>query len=394
MSVRSASVWLSALLVAGCSSDRSAGGGGFEGEAITVAGTVNHGGSPLAGARIAWFDPTLDRVLDSTLSGPDGSFSLTLDHDKSGWIEVRSGDSALERRVVEHPGATALSLRTITPAIWTGIVTRAGTAVPGARIRIWGSTSEVVAGPDGSVRLEHAPDRGEWVSLQLPDGSRTDRRLPLATESSLEVPQGPAILLDDFESSGTQSALASALGSGWWFALTDSLSGGASKALPAGVIQSFRLAYDTLTSWDRTSLSVGFHIDPAQSVRYGVVGVEMASSGRWVDLSTMDSLTFMARGSGTFKLEFFTEAGMLPDADPNGQFRVFVTPSPTWTRMVIRRDQILAPAGSRAQNAGIPWSLASTRCRRLAFLASDTASLQLDDMVLHGPSLRELFPRP
>jgi hypothetical protein len=55
---------------------------------------------------------------------------------------------------------------------------------------------------------------------------------------------------------------------------------------------------------------------------------------------------------------------------------------------------IKAPIESRAQLAGTTWSQASTRVRRLAFLASDTASLQLDDLVLHGPLLHELFPRP
>jgi len=383
-----------AFLLAACTSDRSAGGGGFEGETVAVAGSVTHGGSPLSGALVAWFDPTLERTLDSTRTGSDGAFVLRLEQSRPGWIEVLSGDSALERTMVSLPGSGALSLQTREPAIWTATLTRAGIPTPGARLRLWGSTTEIVSDAQGLVRLPRMPQRSEWVSLLLPDGTRRDVRLPDLAKGVLEVPPADSILLDDFETTGTQSALSTAIGEGWWFALTDSIVGGASRALPAGVATSFRPAYDNLDAWDRTSLSVGFDIDPTQAVRYGVVGVELSAKGLWIDLSSLDSLTFMAKGSGSFLLEFFTETGMFPTADPKGQFRATVVPKSGWTRVVVRKEQILAPDGSRAQLAGTSWSQASTRCRRLAFLAADTARLQLDDLVLHGPSLHELFPRP
>ena len=61
--------------------------------------------------------------------------------------------------------------------------------------------------------------------------------------------------------------------------------------------------------------------------------------------------------------------------------------------MVARKADFYSPAGSRPIVQGIPWSTASVQSRGLIFMVTNSATIQLDSIVLCGPGLADLAPR-
>ena len=384
-----------AVLVAflvGCSDDRSAGGGGFEGETVAIAGIVRDDGRPLAGARVTW-SSTDELEVRSASTDASGRFELHVRASEPGFLEVVAGDSLLSRQPAGSPSSIESDLATDASVRWRGILTRDGRPVSGARIRIVGSSLVETTSETGAFRLLRTAGRAEWVQVFLPEGDTAYNPLPIMTDSVLEMDLERPITLDDFEGPDTRSPLGRTIGAGWWFALDDSLSGGTSRITPTGVGGNFRLAYTRQDAWNGTSLAVGFDVDATRPVRYAQLGLELADPGLWIDLSRLDSITFRAKGSGFLRMEIFTKSGMVPANDPAGQFQTPVAPDSGWTLHVVRASDLKAPEGSRAAVDGSTWGIASKRVRRLVFTASDSATLRLDDLVLHGPGLSDLFPK-
>lgn len=387
--------WHAAVLggiLLGCSDDRSAGGGGFEGETVAIAGIVRDEGHPLPGARVVW-SSTDDREVRSTSTDASGRFELRVRAVEPGFLEVVSGDSLVSRSPAASPSSLPSDVSTSASTLWNAILTRDGLPVAGAKLRIVGSGTVEASSATGSFQLVRKTSASEWVEIALPPGDTLFQRLPALSDSVLEADFARTIPVDDFEGPDTRSALGRTVGSGWWFALTDSLSGGTSRFTPQGVVENFRLAYTRQDAWVGTSLSLGFEVDASRPVRYAQAGLELADQGLWLDLSRLDSLTFRAKGSGSLRMEIFTSSGLVPSTDPVGQFQVPVSPESTWTRHVVRASDLKAPAGSRAALDGLGWRIAAKQVRRLVFTASDSATLQLDDLVFHGPRLSDLYPR-
>lgn len=158
------------------SGEAQAGGGGFEGETITLSGQLFYpGGAPAAGARVRLrhreFQPgeAADVVLD-TLTNAEGSFSFPAVPEGNYIVEsFDAGTQAVQVPVEVVPPGPSDTLVTLPP----DTLRRAG-AVRGLVARAPGDTSPLpsgtarVVGLDRSVPL--APD-GSWLFADLPPGT-------------------------------------------------------------------------------------------------------------------------------------------------------------------------------------------------------------------------------
>ncbi|MEK7392867.1 MAG: hypothetical protein AAB214_09895 [Fibrobacterota bacterium] len=382
------------VALVGCSDSPSSGGGGFEGETIAFDGAVRFGGKQLVGAAVEFQDFQSATAIHRTRTGLDGSFHMDLPIGSKGFLEIRAGDSALARRLFATISSTPATIVANAPIVWTARLKIDGKPVAGATLRILGSTEIVKTGSDGAFSLNRTETSTEWVEIEASAGEPFELPLPAQEDTVLVLPAPRSVLVDDFEGGETRARLGNAIGSGWWFATTDSASDGASAAFPAGITASLLPAYGTSDAFDKTSLSVRFEVDKSRQVHFCQLGVVLAGAGVWMDLSAVDSISFNAKGSGAFRLHFGTRTNMDPTLDPQGMSGSDLTIPSSWTRMVVHRSDITPAPGSRASSQGIPWSIESRQVRTMVFFFTNSGSIQLDDIVFHGPKLADLVPKP
>jgi len=380
--------------MAGCSVDPTEGGGGFEGEALTLRGTATHAGRALTGASVAFLDRRTQANLGHATTDAGGNFSMRLPKGSKGFLEIRSGDTALSRTLWENIPSASISVDAATPVVWKARLTNSVTPLAGSRLRILGATDSVTTAADGSFALLRPAAPAEWVSIRSTDGTLRDILLPPTTDSLIVLPDHDSIVFDDFEASGNRSRLGASVGSGWWFVNDDAASQGTSTALPQGVTSDFTLAYSSTDAFKGNSVSLQFSIDNSHQIHYCQLGIVLADSGSYMDLSKVDSISFQAKGSGNFRLLFGTRTSMEPTLDPVGMTGANLTLPSTWTRMVVRRSDIASEIGSRSAVQGIPWLEESKYARTMVFFFNASGTLQLDDVVFHGAKRSDLQQTP
>lgn len=376
---------------ASCSSDRSAGGGGFEGE--TLSGVIRHQDRPLARATVTFVPLESSVVTGLATTDDSGRFAMRVPAATAGFLEAHAGDSVLVRQLLENRPSQPLVLDAPSSHPWKARVLLDGRPAAGAILHVRGSSRDAVCDADGRFTLSRLRSGREWVRLETPDGFSRDIALPSISDSLVLVPSSSQVLLDDFEGSDGRSALGDALGAGWWYALTDTAEGGRSTIVPNEVLSDVRFAFGRTDAWKGSGLSLRFQVDRSRPVFYALIGTVLSDDQHWMDLSKVDSISFMARGSGTVRIVFSTQASLEPTLDLVGYFGTDFELPGNWMQLVVRRQDIRAPENSRPWQQGIGWDSASRRVRNLAFMAKDTATIQIDDIVLHGPSLPDLLPR-
>jgi hypothetical protein len=386
---------LTSALLWGCSSSPSESGGGFEGETISFAGKVRFHGTALARAAVTFVDPHGTTGIVSGSTDDSGTFHLRVPATASGRLEVRAADTALYRGYVDGVPDSTLPLEALAARDWKARAVLGGAAVSGAWIRALGSRDSVSTSADGSFTLLRSTTGREWVQLRLPDGTGRDLVLPPLTDSVLTVPDHPVLLVDDFEQGTSRAALGDALGWGWWYANDDSSAGGSSKVLPVGALQDIRAALSSADAFAGTSLSLDFQIDASQSVHFAQAGIVLVDTTRgwWMDLSKVDSITLMLKGSGNVRLQLVTRTNVEPTYDPAGMWGCDIALPSAWSRVVVRKSDIAIAAGSRPATQGIPWSTDGKHGVFLVLVATSAATFEVDDIQFHGPRLSELLVR-
>jgi len=373
----------------GASSDL-AGGGGIEGETVSIQGVATMpGGLPLGMATVSlrapdWIAGGSEQVAQADSAG---RFSFKAPARRSFQIEARRDSLWMHTGLETSGNSLDISLPTGVGTTWKArIVPPAGRTA--ARIDLYGghASSLVTA---GAVALWRDPtNRSEWARILLDDGTVREAALPPVTDSVLDLSQG-GILLDDFEGTANRSTLGMQIGSGWWYALDDSAQGGTSAVLPAGTLHDMSLAFGTDSAWSGRGLSVAFAMDTTRPVHYAQLGLELSPKGLWTDLSTMDSLSFMARGSGSFQIWMETSTGYDLVRDFGGDYAALVTLPATWSRIVVRASDFRPHDGQT-----LATTLALRQVRRMLLISDKPLSLRMDELRLHGPTLPQLVPKP
>lgn len=121
------------------------------------------------------------------------------------------------------------------------------------------------------------------------------------------------------------------------------------------------------------------------------VGFNFLQEGTDVDLTTMDSITFRAKGSGSFRFKLMTKR-ITDDLDRKNYWADMGTTfdlSADWTNYRIGIKNIKPQEGAPLA-AKLTWQDCRDQTRKIhittspSFMAKDTLDLWLDDLVMHG----------
>ncbi|MCB9497698.1 MAG: hypothetical protein H6686_12500 [Fibrobacteria bacterium] len=204
------------------------------------------------------------------------------------------------------------------------------------------------------------------------------------------------VLLDDFDDGDRFSLLGSLLGGGTWFYHDDSAYGGTSFLDPVAAESDLGIAITDSSAWGGKgrSLAAKLRIGSEGTARFALVGLEMSprfgspSRRSWIDLRSMDSLVFLAKGQGTVRIQFSTRA-MALETGGTVQFETSLELSEGWNRFSIPADRIALPPNSKV--SGIPWMQAAAEVGSIHFLVNQDADLWLDGLALRGVGLEALL---
>jgi hypothetical protein len=372
----------------GCSeSSEVAGGTTTDTENALAFVVVDTSGHPLVGARATlwpsnWVGDTgSSPALDSfptAVSDAAGKVSWEIIPSGSWQLEIVAGVSGARVPVRIYDGGRIHLGRVEAPPLG-GIVGRLGGWNPGPRnwVRLRGSSRVAPADSLGTFRLDGLP-AGSWiVEGLLPASAKQPSPVLASVEPGertsgvrLAVPAAPTASLDslllwNFERqmlAGT-SYLCGTLGPlcGLWTPAQDTVRSGA---------------------WSGNSL----RLLPERSNGFGLV-----DSGRYVDLSSMDSLSLMVRGPGRIRVTFHSRLVQ----DGEGSLCARINVSSGWQRLVLRDLEITPDPGSRSDSLGRTWREVRGAIERITFESRPYAgksadTLLIDDLVMHGRKLDSL----
>lgn len=386
MTRRLAALGLAALF--GCNeSSEVAGGTTTDTENALAFVVVDTAGRPLVGARATlwpsnWTGDT--GAIPSSASFPaavsDAAGQVSWETIPSGsWqLEIVAGASGARVPVRIYDGGRIQLGRVVAPPLG-GIVGRLGGWNPGPRnwVRLRGSSRVAPADSLGTFRLDGLP-AGSWiVEGLLPTSAKQPSPVLASVEPGertsgvrLAVPAAPtpsldSLLLWNFERqmvAGT-SYLCGTLGPrcGLWTPSQDTIRSGA---------------------WSGSSL----RLPPERINGFGLV-----DSGRYIDLSPMDSLSLMVRGPGRIRVVFHSRLVL----DNEGSLCARINVPSGWQRIVVRDLEITPDPGSRSDSLGRTWRDVRGAIEKITFESRPYSgkpadTLLIDDIVMHGRKLDSL----
>jgi len=407
--VRATTALCAAVLLAACGDERSAGGGGIETNNTLSARVVDSAGAPVGGARVeirpdGWTDTVATGAPGAVvLTGADGRATALLPSGR--WCMVVRGRGTAALRSLELRGDSLLAPVELAPmATLSGIVAPIGgrarslVQVPGTAYRVW--TDSV-----GNYRIDSLPAGFLPLAIRAGSGTlKTDSvRVASGDSARLRWTGDPelrpldadgSILVDDF--SGGRPSIAAADRGASWYAATDAQFGGGSRVLrrDSTAVSDWAsyLVPDQPTAGE-SSFQAVFDLDStadSSGARWAQIGLALAGSGSCIDLTSLDSISFLARGEGATRIELLgavhdtlDDYGSCPGTD-------FALDS-NWIRRVVPASSLVPAVGAAHPEAG--WARTSPCVHEIRFVVSTNIRLDLARLRLHGPRL-ESFLRP
>lgn len=381
--------WMGVLaLVWGCGSDRSMGGFGSE--------TTN--GVEVSGIS----DPSL-RVTARSLDGTGSVREVVADEDGNwrmelapgGWgISAVQNGRGMQRSVVLDSGDRPFRLGQVSLGALGALEGQAGAGMGGARVELPAVGRVATVAADGSFRLDSVPTGGQLVRLRA-GGSVKAEALGAAGAVCRFDPTSKGLLLDDFDDGDDRTAVADLLGSSWWLVQSGADSGRNLTPRPVDSLGFGRYLTDS-AAWSGKSLHATVSpAAPADSDLEAAFMMVLGSRGspdepeQVHDLSRSDSVVFMAKGTGTARLELWAyPKGTFSPSNLGANRVLLVAPIalPTaWTRMAVAwRDLRLGDLDGQPVGS----DFARYRVLKLTWVAS-RADLWLDEIRIPGvlPSL-------
>lgn len=190
------------------------------------------------------------------------------------------------------------------------------------------------------------------------------------TTSQAAIESAESLLFDNFEDGDSRHRLAPLSGEGWWY--TSSRSGvhiiPAEKPIPI----------DTTDPFFHNAIHFRVQIDSGIQYPWANCGVQIGIQGQAYDLSTVDTISFWAKGSGSiqFAISF----------SQNGSISADIHLDSIWTRFAIPLDTLKIPQGEDRyallkQSSSLVWQF------------SDLGELWLDQLSFHGSSRESIWGR-
>jgi len=371
---------LAALVAAGCSTpERTAGGGGIEipnGIVVTVRDST---GSAVAGARVrvlaadAWaarLATGSQVVLDSGLTDAQGTAHLA-HHDEATWIEVEGRGGAA--RLSSRDGSALSGVLAPTTALAGQIPS---TDPRASRMRLAGT--DLVANVDSQGRFSFPKViRGDYGLVADGIGSR-DRvpagRAVVGVSGTASVHlDTTGLLIDDFSDGDVSWSLQGFFGATYWWLNAD---------VPVDSLpRVFGVATTTQALQGAGSDRwLGIAVSKAVlSPAWSNFGLDLgAASPRLPSMSRLAAVRVRLRGTGSWTLRLATDSAGVSDT-----WIADLVLDTAWTEV-----RIPASSFATARNAALSLP-APIRLRNLVFQTAGEGRLDVDDIVLEGPSLED-----
>jgi hypothetical protein len=248
-------------------------------------------------------------------------------------------------------------------------------------MHLFGTSYEANVGQDGSFSFDSLP-RGEYAlvaeqgtELLLWGQGIISDTAQTALMDSLSPCDQDSVLMDDFEDNDDANRLHSLTGAGWWYTYSDSLSSVTPFLHADGLILSEE-------SWNGTqSYHAIYNVNTEGPGAYALCGFDigvsrLSDTTATYDLSSLDSITFWAKGEGNITMQVYSLRTL--QADSAGKWDDTFSLSSEWTRVVIRPDE--------------NWANIATYANTITFISEKYAEIWLDQIVFHGISAADIFP--
>lgn len=376
------------LGLSACSDDKVAGGGpsGSEaGNAIT-AQILTVDAKPAALAKV--------KIIDSESLDAKGAYTAQADKDGKVVIEgVSEGNYTLEATL--EGKALQLSVQVSKEDVDLGSAKLGKTAsvsgkVDGksgiVKVRGMDHSAQVVNGsfdmdslPAGPLSLVFVSDqKGDTTStyLKTDEGSKA--------EASTFANESVYLLLDDFQDNNYQNRFmpAHTYDGGWWYFDFDSVNVSAvsNKHLP--ILE--KSEDGNVSAHVGATLGEVYKDDAGKSHwPWAVIGVELGKSDKKLcnDISSVDSVAFMVKGSGNI---IFTMIDESLSGDKKEIMKYEFSISDEWTRHSVPVKDIIYPGYSLSCVNQLAWNLASPSVPKTEENPSPAIDLWLDNIQLIG----------
>ncbi len=388
-----------------CSQNFVSDGGGIEGEGISAAKVTYSDGTPAAKVRVRlveageWVDKCLadlSVVRDSTLTDDSGRFSFVIPDSVSVNLEIQGVDEALFvpgfQDSTPAPQYQELQL-TASTSIEGTISAAAGSAT---RARLSGLSISTPVDATGSFRFVNVPAGSYSViaefagpfadGIALAGGVETK---PAETVTGLSFAASPTVVIVDDFTNGFGTTLLGQLTRGKWWRYSDAY------ANPPGNSSLLIEVREGAEAWSGKSLHSEAVLGDSLSYPYAGFGCTLSYKGV-ADLTSLQKLTFMARGKGSLHVTFLSE-WVSSQFAKGSQYRKDFTLDSVWTLVEIPVDSLTVPTSSEIYKAGIRWSDAAPTANHIQFAIAPETSTRgekvefwLDDIVLHGVTLEDV----
>ncbi|MFW6244979.1 MAG: hypothetical protein ACOC36_03740, partial [Fibrobacterota bacterium] len=150
-------------------------------------------------------------------------------------------------------------------------------------------------------------------------------------------------------------------------------------------------------AFEGKSLSAQAVLGNGADYPFAGLGVNVLSQGQNCDFSTVNSISFWARGNCT--VYFSVETEIVDQINWSPHFGMQIELTDTWTEYTVQMDNIAVPPSSEAAKQGLGWDDVKHTVRRIEFdlpyganTLGDTLLFEIDDVYIHGAQIEDLLP--
>jgi hypothetical protein len=396
--------WVCSALFSGCAVNVA--GSGTDYPNTKVSGMVHSSAdAPVSGARVQiiddanWLADIINGqpvVLDSARTNAAGAFAIRRPASRIWNIQIDSRDEGL---LTLDFGALVDSTKDTTYQFTLKpYATLSGTVQPDAgtpqSLALSGSSYGALVNADKSYSFPTLA-AGAYVVVTGTDIAGSQQR---SLGASIQMSPGavvagqtlPApvnrVLVDDFSIGQYQTNIGRTIGDGWWYTVNDSVANGHST-----ISLSFVAGAEAYAG---QSMRAVYTLDPQSAGPWALMGFFLGRDSENYDLSNLTALSFMAKGTGTVEVRFYSKMVDSVNGNTWQQFS-YVLPLPAaWTPVTIPADSLQLPANSPAFQQGYTWAQVAPTIQIIYFIAytpqnnpGDTITMYLDNVSLDGIKL-------
>jgi len=398
---------LAILFFATCSPQKTAGVISETSNGATVSGIVmSTGGKPYVKSEvflrpIEYCKTGGSGISRSVLTNQTGRYEFdSVDAGTYVLMCLPGSDSGLARTVIISKFDSTMtvpdSIIRPTVSVAGNVKTTSGNPV---RINMMGTDIETTSDAAGRYVIKGFPDADYLIgftdaTLTASAPSFVMPKSAILSQDSITIDTASSVLMENFDDSDDFHLLKPFMGCGRWYILSPN----SITVTPSDAQNDLASAITSLDAWRDKSLSVtaSFPVTSNGDSLF-IIGLEigrgLGSSNveyRWFDLSKMQSLRFMAKGSGTVHVAFLTKL-IYDNYTGSSNFEKIITLSSQWQEYRILPGDLEPPAGSSASNDGKVWGQASMAVAEITFFSNDNLSISLDDIRIEGVSGLDLL---